>query len=48
MQMQVPQKYTRQKMDLNRSEHFLEFIFCNGLLQDVAYGTTKVQICYSW
>ena len=28
------------KMDLNKSKHFLDFIF--GLLQDVAYGTTKL------
>ena len=29
-------------MDLNKTEHFLDFIFCNGLLQDAAYGTTKL------
>ena len=37
-----PTKIHSPKMDLNISEHFLDFIFCNGLLQDVAYGTTKL------
>ena len=27
-------------MNLNKTEHFLDFIFCNGLLEDVACGTT--------
>ena len=42
MQMQFPQKQLHQKMNLNKTKHFLDFIFCNGLLQDVAYGTTKL------
>ena len=29
-------------MDLNKTDHFLDFIFCNCLLQDVAYGTTNL------
>ena len=31
-------KFIRHYLDLNKSEHFLDFIFISGMLQDVAYG----------
>ena len=33
----------KQCLDLQKSEHFLDFIFSNGLLQDVAYGMTTLK-----
>ena len=30
-------------MDMRKVEHFIDFIFSNGLLQDVAYGVTKLK-----
>ena len=35
--------FKRNRMNTEKSEHFLDFIFSSGLLQDVAYGTTKVK-----
>ena len=35
-------KHNRSRLDLNKCEHFLDFIFSNELLQDVAYGITKL------
>ena len=31
------------RMPQEKIEHFLEFIFCRGLLQDVAYGVNKIK-----
>ena len=31
------------KIDINKCDHFLKFYFSNGLLQDVACGTTKLK-----
>ena len=36
-------KHHRFKLDMNKCEHFLDFIFNNGLLQDVAYGTATLE-----
>ena len=30
-------------MDIDKAEHFLDFLFPSGILQDNAYGTTKVK-----
>ena len=40
----IPSKkvYIRQKLDLVKSEHFLDYIFNSGLLQDVAYGVHSI------
>ena len=32
-------KHNRLKLDINKCNHFPDFIFNNGLLQDVTYGT---------
>ena len=32
-------KHNRLKLDINKCNHFLVFIFNNGSLQDVTYGT---------
>ena len=34
---------TRVHMEIGKIEHFLDFVFFSGILQDVAYGTTKVE-----
>ena len=34
--------FTRNRLNTNMCEHFLEFVFSSGLLQDVAYGTTTI------
>ena len=34
---------TRSKLNLMKAEHFLDYIFVSGLLQDVAYGMTKIK-----
>ena len=39
----VRKKYRRLKLDINKCEHFLDFLFCNNLLQDVAYGVTNIK-----
>ena len=36
-------KFIRHCLDLNKSEHFLDFIFSSDMLQDVAYGITKIK-----
>ena len=36
-------KHTRSRLDLNKCQHFLDFIFNNWLLQDVAYGTSTLR-----
>ena len=36
-------KHIRRKLNMDKLEHFLEFIFNSGLLQDVAYGTRNIK-----
>ena len=36
-------KFKRSKLNIQKCEHFLDFVFMSGLLQDVAYGVTKVK-----
>ena len=36
-------KFGRHRLDLNKSEHFLNFIFSSGMVLDVAYGVTKIK-----
>ena len=36
-------KHKRNKLDIRKCEHFLDFIFNSGLLQDVAYGVTNIK-----
>ena len=36
-------KHNRNKLDLNKAEHFLDFIFSSGILQDIAYGVTSIK-----
>ena len=36
-------KHNRLKLDVNKCNHFLDFIFNNGLLQDVASGTSLLK-----
>ena len=35
-------KHKQSKLDLRKCDHFLDFIFHNGLIQDAAYGTTDL------
>ena len=35
-------KQKRTRLDQLKCEHFLDFLFSSGLLQDVAYGTTNL------
>ena len=41
----VPEKvcFTRNRLNIEKCEHFLDFIFSSGLLQDVAYGIHKIR-----
>ena len=36
--------FTRNKLDLGKVEHFIEFFISNGYFQDVAYGTTTLKL----
>ena len=36
-------KFTRNRLNTHKCEHFLNFIFASGLIQDVAYGTTNIK-----
>ena len=48
-------KIKRNKLDIYKFEHFLDYFFTSSLMQDVAYGITKLKydsggiktICYS-
>ena len=40
-------KHKWSKLDLWKCDHFLDFIFHNGLTQDLAYGTANLT-CSSW
>ena len=35
-------KHKRSKLDLQKCDNFLDLIFHNSLIQDVAYGTTNL------
>ena len=35
-------KIHRNRLNLSKCEHFLEFLFSSGMVQDVAYGVAKV------
>ena len=41
----LPQKkrYSRNTLNLPKCEHFLDFIFSSGLIQDAAYGVSKLK-----
>ena len=41
----VPEKvsFTRNRLNIDKCEHFVDFIFSSGLLQDVAYGVHKIK-----
>ena len=43
--LSIPQKekQTRCRIPQENIEHFLEFLFSSGLLQDVAYGINKIK-----
>ena len=34
---------TKQKMDIRKAEHFLEYLFSTGAIHDVAYGTCTLK-----
>ena len=36
-------QFKRTRLNTQKCEHFLNFIFSKGLLQDVAYGTTTIK-----
>ena len=36
-------KIKRNKLDTYKCEHFLDYLFTSGLMQDVAYGITKLK-----
>ena len=39
----VEKEIMRNRLDQKKAEHFLDFIFNSNLLQDVAYGVTKIK-----
>ena len=43
--LEIPKKaiITRNKLNIQKCEHFLDFLFNNKLLQDVAYGITNIK-----
>ena len=43
--LSVPQKQKQKRCCVSQEkvEHFLEFLFSRGLLQDVAYGVNKIK-----
>ena len=43
--LRVPEKriYIGHCLDCNKSKYFLDFIISGGMLQDVAYGVTKIK-----
>ena len=36
------EKFHRNRLNLQKCEHFVEFLFASGMLQDVAYGVSKL------
>ena len=43
--LEIPKKVTitRNKLNIQKCEHFLDFLFNNKLLQDVGYGVTNIK-----
>jgi hypothetical protein len=39
-----PPKRTRKRLDMQKVEHFIDFLFLTGFLQDIAFGTTKIKM----
>lgn len=39
---EIPEKATRMKLDINKCEHFLHYLFESGAIQDVAYGASTL------
>lgn len=39
---EVPEKTTRRKLDIQKCEHFLHYLFESGAIQDVAYGASTL------
>ena len=39
----VKEKHTRLRLDITKAEHFLDYMFNSGLLQDVAYGVKRLK-----
>lgn len=35
------EKITRERLDVSKCEHFIQFVFSSGMIQDVAYGSRK-------
>ena len=35
--------FTNKRLNVSKCEHFLDFVFMSGLLQDVAYGVTNIK-----
>ena len=40
----IPKKSVRQKLDMLKVEHFYDFMFDSGFIQDVAYGTAVMEL----
>ena len=36
--------FTRNRLNMSKVEHFIDFLIHNGYFQDVAYGTTKLKL----
>ena len=36
-------KFRRNRLNIQKAEHFIEFLFASGLVQDVAYGVSKIK-----
>ena len=36
-------QFKRNKLNVSKYEHFLNFVFMSGLLQNVAHGVTKIK-----
>ena len=43
LSLPTKEKHKRSNLDLRKCEHFLDFIFNSGILQDVAYGVTNIK-----
>lgn len=39
---EVPEKTTRRKLDIQKCEHFLHYLFESAAIQDVAYGASTL------
>ena len=38
----------REQVDIAKCEHFLDYLFTSGMLQDVAYGVTILKLFFSY